>query len=89
MRKEGLWTNDQEAKDLLICQMIWIRTAIYYLAPTIALLGLGLACLIRGFYPDTSFGLIAGIAISAAALGIRHHRKADYIEKALNEQVYD
>ncbi len=89
MEKNGLWTNEQEARDMLICQMIWIRTGIYYLAGTLGLVALGFACLIKDFYPDTAFALIAVIAISTAIQGFRHQRKADYIEKDLDEQDYD
>jgi len=89
MTKNGLWTNEQEAKDLLICQMIWIRTAVYYLAAIVGLLALGFACLMRDFYPDAAFALIAVIAISAAVEGFRQQRKANYIEKDYDEQDYD
>ncbi len=89
MRKDGLWKDEQHARDLLICQMIWIRTAIYYLAAVIALLALGFALLMRDINPDGAFGLIGVITIIAIFHWFRHQRKADYIEKDYFEQVYD
>jgi hypothetical protein len=89
MEKDGLWKSEQEPRDMLICQLIWVKTAIYYLAGIIGILALGFVCLIRDFYPDVAIAGITIIGLGAAVEALRQQRKANFIEKELNEQVYE
>lgn len=85
----GMWTNEQEWRDQVVAQLIYLRTA-FYLVAFVVFIGLSapyahLLGLLEKYTP-TIFFILAMIAVAEYW---RSHRKTIRIEKRVTSINYD
>jgi hypothetical protein len=84
-----MWTNEQEWRDQVIAQLIYLRTAIYFVGFVVTI---GLAAphaQSLGLSENYVFVIIAATAITAVEEYWRAHRKTSSIEKKILSVDYN
>jgi len=87
--KKGMWLNDQEWRDQVICQMIYLRNAIYFVGFVIAVTQSGPWLKIIGLNDDGIFAVYAFIVVIATSAFLRAQSKANNIEKRSMSTLYE
>ena len=87
--RRGMWTNDQEWRDQVIVQLIYLRTAIYFVA-FVASLGFAASyAQLIGLPEQSSAVIVVALVVVAVALYWRAHNKTMRIEKRVMSIDYD
>ena len=87
--KQGMLLNEQEWRDQVICQMIYLRNAIYFVGFVIAVTQSGSWLKVLGLNDEIIFAAYAVILVSATSAFLLASSKANSIEKRSINTLYD
>ena len=86
---KGMWINEQEWRDQIICQMIYLRAAIYFVGFVVAVSQSASWLKHVGLDDQHIFFVYLVIAISTTVMYWRAASKANFFEKRSVNTTYD
>jgi hypothetical protein len=86
--ENGMWLNEQEWRDQVICQLVYIRDAIYFVGLLIAVTQLGSWMKILGVDENYVFAVYGIIAVWAVHQYAYARSRANNIQNRYDNTIY-